>query len=118
MTPKSHLGSQLGENIAKTTMIALDKSEQMLYQSQTQMLPVSLYKRRAVKQKNINTSTNKQMTNAFKQMNLSNNIKSQYLTNQKMNKTIATNTSEKPEEKSPSSPDKIRFGSDLEFLLN
>lgn len=110
-------------------MIALDKSEQMLCQSQTQMLPVSLYKRRAVKQNNINnintnnTSTNKQMTNAFnnistKQMNLSNNIKSQYLTNQKMNKTIATNTSEKPEEKSPSSPDKIRFGSDLEFLLN
>ena len=35
-----------------------------------------------------------------------------------MNKTIATNTSDKPEEKSPASPDKIRFGSDLEFILN
>jgi hypothetical protein len=34
------------------------------------------------------------------------------------NKTIATNTSEKAELRSPSSPDKIRFGSDLEFLLN
>jgi hypothetical protein len=48
-------------------------------------------------------------------MNLSNNIKSQYLL---FNKTIATNTSEKAELRSPYSPDKIRFGSDLELLLN